>query len=72
MAKKQHACQTCGETFPTITDHMVHVSTAHDLRRTGGTDRAKRFWTCRHCGAGWCRESAPECDRCGRTSERVA
>lgn len=72
MSKKRHECRVCGDTFPSITEHMIHVTEQHDLRRTGGTDRTRRSWTCRSCGTGWCSFDAPECTHCGRVSTEVA
>lgn len=39
-------CQVCGERFDSLTEKGIHVSTAHDVRRTGGRDRTQRFLAC--------------------------
>jgi hypothetical protein len=65
MSAKRHACQVCPATFPTITEHMVHVSLEHNIRRTGGTDRTRRYWSCRSCGIGHHHDGAP-CTHCGQ------
>lgn len=57
-------CQVCGDRFDSITDKGVHVSTAHDLRRTGARDRTRKFLACQ-CGH---RTFVGEtCEGCGET-----
>lgn len=61
-------CQVCGERFDSITDKGIHVSTAHDLGRSG-RDRTRKFIACR-CGTRTYLGMA--CETCGTIVEPPA
>lgn len=57
--KPGNTCSICGSAFETVTDHMIHVSTAH---RPG--DAPRRGWSCWRC-AGYCDPDTAICPDCG-------
>lgn len=47
-----YGCLYCPDTFATVTDHLVHVSTAHlDRIGIGRAAGSRRPFSCRSCAA---------------------
>jgi hypothetical protein len=64
MAKKSHGCGFCGEEFPTVTEHLIHITLAcgEEARRDGRKSlRFMNCWICHkqvskavmRCDCGW-------------------
>lgn len=68
MARRTYDCQHCGDLFASTTDHLIHVTLAHEPRRVGDPRPAPlvRGWICCSC----VREVAPTQERCSCGSER--
>ena len=72
--KRRHECAHCGETFPTSSDHAIHVLAAHepanvnDPRTVPRLRRTISCWVCAKqvrpetltCSCGWAHPSTRE------------
>lgn len=72
--KDRYHCAHCGDGFPNITEHMVHVTKQHDVGFVPKGCRITRQPSCWRCATEMRRDLADQgnfvCDACGFTLER--
>lgn len=69
MSKSERICGYCGESFPTIFEHMSHITAVHDKGFRKKEDRLRRASYCWSC-ASEIQPNETHC-RCGKPHPRL-